>query len=250
MSAAAKPFATEAEMCGEFIAALPEGWTAYAETAGWDILLARPADGFQIGVEAKLRLNTHVIAQALDDDRWYSSGPDCRAVLVPSAAVQVGIEAICAYIGVVIIRLWPKGERMWRRGTFTPLLPSSAADVVHEQWPEWGPPKRCALPDYVPDVAAGAPAPTKLTQWKIKAIKIAILLDRRGYVTRDDFRALHIDHRRWLPSGAGWLTLGNGRYTAGQSLPNFKAQHPTVYDQIAADFDKWEPKAPLLVGAA
>lgn len=37
-------------MCAAFIAALPEGWVAYPETGGFDIVLLRSADGFQIGI--------------------------------------------------------------------------------------------------------------------------------------------------------------------------------------------------------
>ena len=55
-----KPYPTEVALCSAFIAAVPREWTAYAETAGWDILLVRKADGFQIGVEAKLKIGVEV----------------------------------------------------------------------------------------------------------------------------------------------------------------------------------------------
>ena len=54
-------FAKESDLCAAFLASLPEGWTAYPETAGFDILLGREVDGFQIGIQAKLRLNAKVI---------------------------------------------------------------------------------------------------------------------------------------------------------------------------------------------
>lgn len=76
-----KPFATEAELCARFIAAIGADWTAYAETEGWDILLVRKADGFQIGIEAKLKFNLDVVTQALETNTYavVSPGPDCRA---------------------------------------------------------------------------------------------------------------------------------------------------------------------------
>ena len=57
-------FKTETELCNGFISCLPQDWTAYAETAGWDILLANK-DGTQIGVQAKLRFNMAVLEQAI-----------------------------------------------------------------------------------------------------------------------------------------------------------------------------------------
>lgn len=62
-----KPFPTEAALCAAFIAAIDKrAWTPYAETAGWDILLVRKVDGFQIGVQAKLVFNLDVVNQAID----------------------------------------------------------------------------------------------------------------------------------------------------------------------------------------
>jgi hypothetical protein len=82
------PFATEVALCSAFIACVDKRvWCPYPETAGWDILLVRRSDGFQIGIQAKLRLGLDVINQAIESrGSWHSTapGPDCRAVLVPS----------------------------------------------------------------------------------------------------------------------------------------------------------------------
>jgi hypothetical protein len=60
-----RPYRTEADLCAAFLAALrrdyQEKWLAYAETEGWDVLLVRQKDGFQIGIQAKLALNASVI---------------------------------------------------------------------------------------------------------------------------------------------------------------------------------------------
>ncbi|MBI1213834.1 MAG: hypothetical protein GC190_20425 [Alphaproteobacteria bacterium] len=87
-----------------------------------------------------------------------------------------------------------------------------------------------------------------LTFWKINAIKIAIVLERRGFVTRADFKHIGIDPRRWITD---WLKVSpnNTGFVANEHMPNFKAQHPRNYDQIAADWDKWKPAAPLFQGA-
>lgn len=232
-----KVFSTETEMCAAFIAALPTDWTAYNETAGWDILLVRD-DGFQVGIEAKLRLNAHVIAQAIEKYGSYAvehAGPDCRAVLVPDG--EGGFGTICAYIGLTIIRMRGRG--------FEPPLPGETRPhQAHREaaWHEWCPAKRHKLPEYVPDVPAGTPSPRTLSQWKIKALKLSITLENRGYLVRADFSHLQIDHRRFLTSGFGWLIPdpeAKGRYRRTKLWPNMKSQHPRVYAQIAADASKW-----------
>ncbi len=252
----AKPFASEAELCARFIAAVGPDWTAYNECQGWDILLVRKADGFQIGIEAKLVLNAHVVSQTLEQYGSYYAdhpGPDCRAVLVPSTESN-GYDLICKYIGLTIIQVYSDEKfdelrKFYRRQErFTPSLPRLAAEHSNrDDWHEWAPGKRHVLPDYVPDVAAGVASPIQLTDWKIRAIKIAVILEKRGFLSRSDFKHLNIDHRRFLPSGAGWLILRDGGYVASMAFPDFKAQHPRVYDEIAADYEKWKPTEPLLL---
>jgi hypothetical protein len=52
----------------------------------------RNADGFQVGIQAKLKFNIDVINQALERYGTWNvagEGPDCRAVLVPDDASQL-----------------------------------------------------------------------------------------------------------------------------------------------------------------
>lgn len=230
---------------------VPKDWTPYAESSGWDILLVRNSDGFQIGIQAKLRMNTEVINQAIEDGRHYSadrSGPDCRAVLVPDGDAGA-FSKICGFIGLTVIRVYdPKPERRYfgSNPKFYPYLPTDEDNWDSGYWFECCPVKRHKLPEYVPDVNAGARAPTQLTHWKINAIKIAVTLEKRGYVTRHDFKAHQIDYRRWIAAD-GWLKAVNGRYVANR-MPDFKGQHPVVYEQIAADAEKWMPPAAVLGG--
>lgn len=234
------PFKTEADLCAAFIAAIGPNWTAYAETEGWDILLVRKADGFQIGVEAKLKLNAKVISQALEHRYATASpGPDCRAVLVPEGAGE--LATIAAYIGVTVVTMHKHSGTSWGP-KFSPGLPDEATGFGSlDCWHELVPAARHRLPEYVPDVAAGASAPLQLTRWKVAAIKIAVILERRGYVTRHDFKAIDIDIRRWLPREQGWLAADPRGFTAGPHLPDFRQQHPRVYAEIAADAEKWMP---------
>jgi hypothetical protein len=248
-------FATEAELCAAFIAALPEGWTAYAETAGHDILLVRAADGFQIGIQAKLKFNAHVLSQTIDDSYAAADrpGPDCRAVLVPSGEVQRYLSHIAQHCGVTVLTVKPGELKSKWEKRFAPSLPeigTSLAWSAERDWHEMAPSKRHKLPAYVPDVAAGAPAPLQLTDWKIKAIKIAVLLDVRGYAARSDFSHLHLDHRRWLGPENLWLVVEDGKLVKGPRMPDFKAQHPKVYAQIKAEAATWMASHPTPMALA
>lgn len=237
--AKSKPFPSEVALCAAFIAALPEGWTAYAETGGFDVLLVRDEDGLQIGVQAKLRFNVEVVNQAIE--RYHSCAavtapmPDCRAVLIPDDESH-RFDRICACLGVTVIRVRKPDQRLPR--PFTPGLPKIDFNGWGETWHETAPARRCVLPAYLPDVAAGARSPLQLTDWKIRAIKIAVLFAKRGCVERADFSSLRIDHRRWVASG--WVRIEKGRFVPGR-MPDFESQHPVVYGKIAADFARWAP---------
>jgi hypothetical protein len=244
-------FAKEIDLCAAFIKALPKGWTAYAETGGFDILLSRDADGFQIGIEAKLKLNAKVVCQAAESmsyQRADLSGPDCRAVLIPER-VSLDMAPVCIHLGITVIRVCPMGGKRngYKTNPFHPPLPPIGKENAYSEryWHERAPASRITLPDYVPDTLAGDKSPVTLTGWKIKAIKIAVTLDKRGYVTRADFKHHQISMSLW--SQRHWITLDRNRkvWTAG-SLPDFRAQHPTNYVQIEADYEAWKmPNASL-----
>jgi hypothetical protein len=233
----ASEFERESQLCAAFIAALPEGWLACAETGGFDILLVRVFDGFQIGIQAKLRLNAKVIRQACekgDPGGLTSPGPDCRAILVPKGAVGADMAEICRMLGLTVIAVCEAGP-----GIFSPDLPRLKQDGAGKVWFEMGPSRRVDLPNHVPDVEAGAPAPLQLTAWKIKAIRIAITLEWRGFVLRDDFKHHKIDMRRWIAPRTGWLVRSEPGWGKGPRLPDFRAQHPRNWAQIEAAYEKW-----------
>lgn len=208
-------------------------WVIYPETAGWDLLLVH-SDGFQLGVEAKLSLNAKVIDQALDRQhaRHSHDGPDFRAVLVPSIGLQHHLSRICAAIGISIIAL--RGDQF---GSSYVNLPSNYDD---HHWHNWCPAIRCPVPDYIPDVRAGIASPIKLTEWKIKAIKLMIVLERKGWVDRSDMRAIGISPSRWTDCFNGYLARGGaGQYVGCNATPDYRAQHPENFAQIEADIAKW-----------
>lgn len=223
-------YETEAELCADFIAyAKNQGWVAYAETGGYDIVLASKIDGTQIGIQAKLTFNLKVIEQILDG--YQKEGPDFRAILVPTE--QHATRLIAKHLGLVLIGGW-----RWERGRFSIDL----KDGRHWDggWHYWNPERRLKLPAYVPDVPAGVSGPAQLTEWKIAALRVVAILEVRGWVSRATFKELDLDHRRWTGPD-GWLRPDPsfpGRWIAPPEGLDFAKQHPVVYPQIRADIEK------------
>lgn len=219
-----------------------EKWTVYHETSGWDLLLVQDESGVQVGVEAKLSLNAKVISQALPAVSAFNEpiGPDYRAVLVPKKGCQNHLAPICEHIGLTIISIvgyeTHYGEKRWNCDPFR--LPDEASEYG-KAWHPWLPAQRCSLPDYIPDVVGGHAAPIMLTPWKVKAIKLLILLDRFGAVTRADMRALKISPTRWTDRYYGFLTPGKGGYVRCDRTPDLRKQHPTNFAEIERDMAKW-----------
>lgn len=249
----APAFTSEADLCSAFIADVQKakGWKIYPETGGFDILMVRDSDGAQLGIEAKLSLNVKVMEQALEGLRWDAGycGPDYRAALVPAEKCQSGLANIANYLGITVITYDRERGRHLRHGSGLPCsirpdLPEQQSWGAERDWFEWCPVERLRLPEYVPDVAAGRSAPMALTDWKIKAIKLAIILEERP-VTRNDFKDLKISPTRWTDKWTGWLDATPNGYVANKSMPDFRAQHPVNYEQVKVDREKWMPKRHL-----
>lgn len=212
-------------------------WTAYQEACGWDIVMVNGL-GIQLGIEAKMSLNAKVIDQALQASMncYDRNGPDFRAVLVPSGKVQHHLGRICTAIGLglITVRTDEDRGRPWYQ------LPGDNPEYS-QRWVHWYPEEQLKLPEYIPDVEAGKKSPVSLTQWKIRAIKLHIVLERRGYVTRADMRLIGISPTRWTCSHHGYLDRGphKGQFVANGRTPDLKAQHPRNYAEIEADFAVW-----------
>lgn len=255
-------FSSEAKLCETFLWSLDKTiWRVFAETGGFDILLVRIADDVQVGIEAKLTLNAKVIEQIVESrSHWHvaEGAPDYRAALIPYGTTG-SFGLICALLGITVIE--QKDKAVWeyeagrhyghhRRSEntpkFEPKLPAIKEDHWsnwHDDWIDWAPAKRVTLPDYVPDVGAGHSAPVQLTSWKIKALKICAIIEKRGYVERADFKHLQISAERWLNPYVGWLERGpfKGQYVEGSKVRELRAQHPKNYAEIVADYEKWKP---------
>jgi len=254
-------FQTEADLCACFIATLQdiEGWTVYPETAGFDILAVYKT-GHQLGVEAKLKLNSKVADQILPEDwdaRYDAQAPDFRAVIVP--VLTDASHGIARLLRIVGVQVWAPARDYVRRDNATAWtfqqalgadqrLKAAAYDedarrlepkrwkelgLSELAWHDWNPAKRCKLPEIVPHVPAGVPAPVQLTPWKIGALRVMADLEVDGFVTAKSVRAHGVDPRRFCASD-GWLEpLGDGKWGRGK-IPPFDQQHPEAYAQILA----------------
>lgn len=247
-------FRTEAELCAAYAGCVPDNWTIYNETAGFDMLLVHET-GFQIGVEAKMKLNPKVVLQAADTGyrSGTGSGPDARAVLVPALSGQSHeLASICALLGITVIEVAHRrrlpsvyGRNNSKEWSAKPKLPTpqkmSDRWTRDRNWYDIGPEERCELPEYVPDVQAGVSSPVILGPWKIKAIKVCVFVEKRKNITRRQFRKLDISPSRWMDGI--WLQKGGtkGKWIAGPHFPadKYRSMHPVVYEKIEADFHKW-----------
>jgi hypothetical protein len=253
-------FETEAALCQAFILTIPPEWVVYPETAGWDILLVHRVGGWQIGVEAKLSLNAKVLEQAIRNRGQGYPGPDFRAVLVGRIVAENAV--IARALGLTVIaplaepwindwssRYTKHGPRIPR---FSPDLPEAEALTKigdwwysrREEWFDQFPTQREPLPAYVPEVAAGVPSPMVLSDWKIKAMRVCIWVERNGFITRAHFRALCIDPSRWM--NGYWLQAGpeRGLWVAGPQFPgrSLRREHPNIFAKVEADYDTWSAK--------
>jgi hypothetical protein len=258
------PFKTEAALCEAFLSCVPKNWVAYPESCGFDIVLVHTETGAQIGIEAKLTLNAKVLVQVTENRERLAWGPDFRAVLVGKVVAENAI--IAARLGVKILTLVPRRsphgyshcvprgypDSDWVVNRGGDWLPDLAEYKLHRglswwdsrEWEDEAPVERLKLPDYVPQVPAGVPAPVKLTGWMIQAIRMCITVQRLGAVSRKHFQDLKLSQSRW--SEGRWLVKDEtrGLWKAGPNFPaeNFKRMHPVSWTQIEADWPIWGAK--------
>ncbi|MFA6168718.1 MAG: hypothetical protein WC700_18995, partial [Gemmatimonadaceae bacterium] len=208
---------TEADLCTAFMDVMRAAdWTCYPEQGGWDVLCVRRR--VQIGVQAKLVANQHVLMQALPDlpvtifrGRKKEAGPTYRAVLVgqytgrtPQLQHQTrsAFGTLARHLRLLVFDC-RRGDRVqmaddqmlatWhshpggRSGDYTTGIVWN-----HYRWRTgnvWTPP-------FVPTHAAGVPSPQTVSPWVIAALDLERLCVRRGWVTRADAVACA---RGWNP---------------------------------------------------
>ncbi len=263
--AAKKFIGSEADLCKVFIDSFNKqpGWTCYPETAGFDILVVHE-DGLQIGVEAKLALNSKVAEQIVPDDyfdRYGKEGPDYRMVIVPSITeANAGIARMLKLLGVSVLKV-RISDRMVKNATFTPPAEGEGGigkwteavweDVYSfdiDEWLtnytyrnanfDWNPITRCEVPCVVPDVPAGVPAPVRLTPWKERALKVIWKMRDQGFITSKQIGEYGLSTSSWTQNG--WLDKGaeRGQWVESPRMPAFDKQHPDAYLKICELLNK------------
>lgn len=198
---------TEADLCQQLIAAASsEAWAAYPEQGGWDILLVRA--GVQVGVQAKLVGNIHMLLQASDDNPrdLGRAGPHYRAVLVgrwpgrtPRARQEHKSELIALAMRLRLLVLQPP-DPDWRYAGGDSWLscghPHSNMYRFHRfncidwRWYRWPTRKPVWVPPFVPDLPAGVPNPRSVSAYQIACIRLEQLALSKGWICRDDVKAV------------------------------------------------------------
>lgn len=235
---------SEQELCAAFIREFNQqaGWLCYPETAGFDVLVVHE-DGWQIGVEAKLKLNAKVADQILPaiwDERYGFPGPDYRMVIVGAITeANLGIVKMLEMLGVSV--LTPRSQTDYEGGEFVDSWTFDLRGWLTDRYFrnlafDWNPAQRCEVPCVVPDVPAGVPAPLRLTPWKERALKVIATLRRQGFITVKQIAEHGISASVWTRGPSPWLVKGleRGQWIAGDKLPAFDIQHPEAYAKIAA----------------
>jgi hypothetical protein len=239
---------TEAELCAIFMRDMnaQEGWVCYPETGEFDIVAVHES-GRQIGVEAKLVLNAKVAEQIFPSDGWTrynDEGPDHRLVIVRSITESnAGIARLLNACGVLVWEprcheRYDPQIKQYRPGAYfdldNQLRWDRAAGDGGRDWGvttaffDWNPVSRIALPEIVPNVPAGVPAPVRLTPWKQAAVRVVARLRVRGSITAKEIVAEGCSASTWTQR---WLVQGGrrGQWVESDQMPAFDQQHPDLY---------------------
>ena len=227
----AVPWKTEAEMVGAFATVAREsGFSVYPETSGWDLVLV--SGDLQVGVQAKLRANVDVLAQAVDRRGLKHPGPDIRAVLVPVLVPAFVTIAVELDVWVLPATSWTRSraDGRWGRGDLRSVLLESAPRSPRSV-PVWVPP-------FQPRMAGGVPSPSPVDAWKLGAIKLSLRLRRQGFVERSDFKEFGIKlNSHWTRRRAGRpprliASTDRGIYTMGPGTLLPDEEYPEVVEQM------------------
>lgn len=193
-------YKTENELCNIFIVyAKNNNWKVFPETSNFDILIVK--NNFQIGIQAKLIPNIEVLDQAIagrqSDNiniKWANPSPHIRAVLVPHASRE--FKNIANALGVFVIEGMKQirdimaGQKYW-------IKEISGLDGYSKKHLTY-PAKLCWTPEVEIDTPAGVKSPKIITQWKIKAVKLCLLLEAKGYLTIKDFKEAKVSSTLWI----------------------------------------------------
>lgn len=240
----------EAEVCEKFKALMEDsGWVVYPETSDWDLVCVGPR-GVQVGVEAKGRANIMVLYQALHGDRFPGCkkiGPDYHAVLVPKAVPE--FKKLAHILGVIVFDY----EDITKFGAnsidrFRLRLGWLSEELDNPML--WNHSKPLWTPPVVVEVPAGVQSPVKVTQWKVSAVRLCMLLRERGYITTRDFRDFGIRltvYWRWRLKNSGRMKVpalkGEGSTSVAKYVPNGKPLPDEEFPEVLTSLQSLDKAA-------
>lgn len=200
-------------MCKAFAeAARTAGWDVYPETGGFDLLLVLKADGRQMGLQAKLAMNTKVCEQILPGHykgeqiagykpKRAERGPDFRGCIVPALGRNEGLANMLQHCGVRMFL--PVIKRLYRKDGRVDIWQFLAADLrPTPYWHDWQPQQRIELLPFAEadraNLPAGGKSPIRMTEWKYKMLRLQARLLAHGYLTPDDVADVGFKASSWF----------------------------------------------------
>ncbi len=196
---------SERELCDRFRAvAARGGLVVYPECSGWDMVAVRldEADS-QLGIEAKLKPNLEVLAQACRNRNTRGPNPRYRAVLVPLTPPEP-FRVLARELGIAVISMEALGADFMRsRGD----VEVENLRAICAQMKPHATTRPLWVPPYVPDLPAGVPSPRTVGPWRVNAARLCARLRAGETLTRADFTAHGINIARWLEKSryGAWL---------------------------------------------
>lgn len=242
-----KIYESESAMCLAFVERAREaGWDVYPETGKCDLLLIASDKvtttnaklGDQLAIEAKLHCNVEVLHQAMPKE-WGFAGPNFHAILVPFATGE--FLSVARRLGILVFEASKKVHRAYRVYERVPMvsdllryLPESYR--VYYDEPVW-------KPDAALWTTPGVKSPTKISPWKVAAIRMCLYALEKEFVTLADFRERKINIDRWR--GAGWIVstgekighMMKYRFDENSRIPPPHKQYPELTEQLRKDHE-------------
>ncbi len=227
---------SEAELCDALAAVAPsDGWDVFPEVAGFDLVLvwngSRPAPsanrydgtqiaaidvGFQLGIDAKLRANIDVLDQCAGRVEDSDRRPDAAAVLVPVASREFCRVAHRIGLRVLELRHCRSTPEEYSVRPRTRIEPCPVGPLWLYRGIASPAPGRLAMPPVPLQGSGGRASPRVLSPWRVGALRVVLMLDRAGKITRAEAKPFGIDLSDWATRG--WLATDGGRpatYTKG-----------------------------------
>lgn len=180
----------ESEICDNLIEhATNLNFRVFGEYEGWDIVLSR--GDVTIGIQAKLQINLHLIAQAV-----ILNNVDFKVIYykddIRSKDTAKDYKVICKNLGLIRISLEDNIPYFVDIGQTNSVFYSStyyynrmAMFLRYRHYPK----KKIIIPEFDYENPSGVNAPRTVTQYNISLVKLDIFADKQGgWLTTQQFK--------------------------------------------------------------